>query len=64
MFFFRDDAFKQHREAKQMLLDVFRLAVLICCPLIISQFIAFDCVFSRGLGRGPRRQRFGMRVAI
>mgnify|MGYP001177314616 CR=1 FL=1 len=60
MFFSLDDAFKQHREAKQMLLDVSRPVALIYSPFIGGQFIAFDRMFSRGLGRGARRRCFGM----
>ena len=64
MFFFMDDAFKHHREAKPMLLDVSGLVALIDWPFVFVQFIVFDRMFSRGLDRGARRRRFGMRVAI
>ena len=60
LFFFTDDAFMQHREAKRMLLDVSRPVVLMGLFLFRGQFIAFGRLFSHELGRVARRRHFGM----
>lgn len=45
MFFFMDDAFKQHREAKPMLLDVSGLVALIDWPFVLSNLLCLTACF-------------------